>query len=116
MLIDDEKALIQAVSEVMQVSPERILGRRKTYAEALARQIVMCLWSESHSLQHSCEIVNRTHHTAAYYARRAIHERLQHCEATRQRVKKVLQKYSEIILAQEQQNAKTIPATDEVAQ
>jgi chromosomal replication initiation ATPase DnaA len=104
MLIDDDKALIQATSEVMGVTPEAITGRRKRYAESLARQIVMALWSDSHSLQHSCEIVGRTHHTAAYYARRAIHERLQYCESTKERVRKILQKYSEIILAQSPEN------------
>jgi chromosomal replication initiation ATPase DnaA len=104
MLVDDEKALITAAAIVMGVTPEAITGRRKRYAESLARQIVMAIWSDSHSLQHSCEIVGRTHHTAAYYARRAIHERLQYCEATKERVRKILQKYSEIILAQSPEN------------
>jgi len=102
MLIDNAPALIGAAADVMGITPEAIIGKRKTHAEALARQIVMTLWSESHSLQASCEIVGRHHHTSAVYARRKIHERLGYCEATRQRLAKVLKKYSEIILADEQ--------------
>jgi hypothetical protein len=98
MLIDNKLALIQVTAEVMGTTPEAIIGNRKTFAEALARQIVMTLWAEGHSLQASCEIVGRTHHTAAFYARRKIHERLQYCEATRERMKMILKKYSEIIL------------------
>jgi chromosomal replication initiation ATPase DnaA len=104
MLIDNAPALIQAVSEVMQVTPDDIMGRKKQAAESLARQIVMALWSEAHSLQASCEIVGRRHHTATFYARRNIHSKLQYCESTKERVRKVLKKYSEIILAEEQQN------------
>jgi len=98
MLIDNKLALLAATAQVMGTTPEAIIGKRKTFAEALARQIVMTLWAEGHSLQASCEIVGRTHHTAAFYARRKIHERLQYCEATRERMKMILKKYSEIIL------------------
>ena len=100
MLIDNAPALIRAAAEVMGVSPESVTGKRKTFAESLARQIVMTLWAESHSLQDSCRIVNRHHHTAAFYARQKIHSRLQYCENTRERVRKILQKYSENILAE----------------
>ena len=104
VLIDDKLALLQATAEVMGTTPEAITGKRKTFAEALARQIVMTLWAEAHSLQSSCEAVGRTHHTAAFYARRKIHERLQYCEPTRERLKMILQKYSQIILEQRNQN------------
>lgn len=104
VLIDDKLALLQATAEVMGTTPEAITGKRKTFAEALARQIVMTLWAEAHSLQASCEAVGRTHHTAAFYARRKIHERLQYCEPTRERLKMILQKYSQIILEQRNQN------------
>jgi chromosomal replication initiation ATPase DnaA len=100
MLIDNAPALIQAAAEVMNITPEAITGRRKTFAEALGRQIVMTIWAESHSLQASCEIVGRIHHTSAVYARQKIHSRLQYCENTRERVRKILQKYSENILAE----------------
>ena len=102
MLIDNAPALLRAAADVMVVPVESITGKRKTQAEALARQIVMTLWAESHSLQSACEIVGRHHHTTAVYARQKIHERLGYCEATRQRLAKVLKKYSEIILADEQ--------------
>ena len=98
MLIDNKLALLAATAEVMGTTPEAIIGNRKTFAEALARQIVMTLWAEGHSLQASCEIVGRTHHTAAFYARRKIHERLQYCEQTRVRIKMILRKYSQNIL------------------
>jgi len=104
MLIDNKQALLQATAEVMGTTPEAIIGNRKTFAEALARQIVMTLWAEGHSLQASCEIVGRTHHTAAFYARRKIHERLQYCNATRARLELILQKYLRIILEQRNEN------------
>lgn len=100
MLIDNAPALIRAAADVMGVTPEAVIGKRKTFAASLARQIVMTLWAESHSLQASCEIVNRHHHTAAIYARRKIHERISYCDTTRKRLMKVLQKYSENILAE----------------
>ena len=104
MLIDNAPALLRAAADVMVIPVEAIAGKRKTQAEALARQIVMTLWAESHSLQASCEIVGREHHTSAVYARQKIHSRLQYCENTRERVRKIMQKYSEIILADEQAN------------
>lgn len=99
-LIDDAPALIRAAAHVMQINPDEIIGRRSTHAVSLARKIVMTLWSESHSLQDSCRIVGKANHTSAHYARRMIHEKLLHCSKTRERVRKVLQKYSEIILAE----------------
>ena len=99
MLIDNAPALIHAAAEVMNITPEAITGKRKTFAEALARQIVMTLWAENNSLQSSCEIVGRIHHTSAVYARQKILSQLQYCENTRERVRKIMQKYSENILA-----------------
>lgn len=99
MLIDNAPALLSAAAEVMNITPDGITGKRKTFAEALARQIVMTLWAESHSLQSACEIVGRIHHTSAVYARGKILSKLQYCENTRERVRKVMQKYSENILA-----------------
>lgn len=103
-LIDNAPALIQAAAHVMQVQPDDITSRRSTSAVSLARKIVMTLWSESHSLQDSCRIVGKANHTSAHYARRTIHEKLLHCSKTRERVRKVLQKYSEIILAESNNN------------
>ena len=102
MLIDNASALIRAAADVMGITPEAITGKRKTFAEALARQIVMTLWAESHSLQSACEIVGRIHHTSAVYARAKILSQLQYCENTCERVRKVMRKYSENILADEQ--------------
>jgi len=101
MVIDDSSALIQAAAEVMGTTPEEITGREKTAAVAFARQVVMALWCESHSLQKSCELVGRHHHTSSVYARRTIHEKLQYCPATRERMMKILARYREIILAKE---------------
>jgi chromosomal replication initiation ATPase DnaA len=98
MLIDNAPALISAAAEVMNITTDDITGKRKTFAEALARQIVMTLWAESHSLQSACEIVGRIHHTSAVYARGKILSQLQYCENTRERVRKIMQKYSENIL------------------
>ncbi len=100
MLIDNKIALMQSVADVLGVTPEAIAGKRKRFSEALARQIVMTLWSEAHSLQDSAEIVNRTHHTAAFYARKKTYERLHYCEKSKERMHKILQRYSEIILEQ----------------
>lgn len=104
MLIDNKIALIQSVADVLGVKPEAITGKRKRFAEALARQIVMTLWSEAHSLQDSAEIVNRTHHTAAFYARKKTYERLHYCKKSKERMHKILQRYSEIILEQTETN------------
>ena len=94
-----ERMLGYTAADVMNITPEAITGKRKTFAEALARQIVMTLWAESHSLQSACEIVGRIHHTSAVYARAKILSQLQYCENTRERVRKIMQKYSENILA-----------------
>ena len=106
MLIDNKSALIQSVADVLGVKPEAIAGKRKRFSEALARQIVMTLWSEAHSLQDSAEIVNRTHHTAAFYARKKTYERLHYCEKSKERMHKILQRYSEIILEQTTETTK----------
>ena len=95
MIIDNKTALLESAAEVMGITPEAITGKRKTFAEALARQIVMTLWAEGHSLQESCEIIGRKHHTAAFYARRKIHERLQYCEKTREWLAMTMKKYAD---------------------
>jgi chromosomal replication initiation ATPase DnaA len=100
MLIDNKIALIQSVADVIGVKPEAITGKRKRYSEALARQLVMTLWSEAHSLQDSAEIVNRSHHTAAFYARKKTYEKLHYCENLKEQMRKILQRYSQIILEQ----------------
>lgn len=99
MLIDNAPALLSAAAEVMGVSVDDIMGHRKTFSVALARQIVMTLWAENHSMQSACEIVGRTHHTSAVYARIKTLSRIQYCEATRERLRKIGKKYSENILA-----------------
>jgi chromosomal replication initiation ATPase DnaA len=99
MFINDSAALLSAAADIMQTTPEAIKGARKTFTESLARQIVMTLWAESHTLQEACGIVGRTHHTSAVYARRKIHSRLQYCEATRARISGIIERYSEITLA-----------------
>jgi len=106
MLINCQKTLLQSAADVLGVTPEDILGKRKRFTEALARQIVMTLWSESHSLQDSAEIVNRTHHTAAFYARRKIYERLHYCENSKEQMRAILEKYSQIILEQTTETTK----------
>jgi len=100
MLIDNKSALIQSVADVIGVKPEAITGKRKRLSEALARQLVMTLWSEAHSLQDSAEIVNRSHHTAAFYARKKTYEKLHYCENLKEQMRKILQRYSQIILEQ----------------
>lgn len=104
-LIDNAPALIHAAADVMKIDPEDITSKRRTFAVSLARKIVMTLWAESHSLQDASRIVGKANHTNAHYARRTIHEKLLHCHKTRERVRKILQKYSEIILAENQTNA-----------
>jgi chromosomal replication initiation ATPase DnaA len=103
MLIDNAPALLRAAADVMGITVDAITGKRKTFAVALARQIVMTLWAESHSLQSSCEIVGRIHHTSAVYSRKKIFSQLQYCETTRVRVRKIMQKYSENVLADERE-------------
>jgi len=96
-LIDNAPALIRAAAEVMGVDPEDITSKRRTFAISLARKIVMTLWAEAHSLQDAARIVGKSNHTSSHYARRTIHEKLLHCHKTRERVRKILQKYENIL-------------------
>jgi chromosomal replication initiation ATPase DnaA len=96
MLVDNAQALIRAAAEVLKVDAEDIVGKRRKQAEVLARQMVMAIWSDSHSLQDSSEVVGRTNHTVAHYARRVIYDKLQYCEATKERMRKILKRYAEI--------------------
>lgn len=96
-LIDNAPALIRAAAEVMGIDPEDITSKRRTFAISLARKIVMTLWAEAHSLQDAARIVGKSNHTSSHYARRTIHEKLLHCHKTRERVKKILQRYWKIL-------------------
>lgn len=97
MLIDNAPALLQAAAEVMGVSVSDIMGNRKTFSITLARQLSMTLWAENHSMQSACEVVGRKNHTNAVYARIKTLSRIQYCEATRERIRKIGKKYSNIL-------------------
>ena len=95
MIIDDLDTLLDAASEALGVRREDILGDTRLQMPSLARQIVMALWSEGHSLQESAAAVGRTSHSLAVYARRRIFDGLHSKNKLRQRVKGVLELYRE---------------------
>lgn len=96
MLVDNAPALIQAAAEVLGIEPDDITSHRRIKAEVMGRQMVMAIWSDNHSLQASSEIIGRTNHTVAHHARRVIYDKLQYCEATKERMRKILKRYAEI--------------------
>ena len=71
-MITDFDKLLTETARVFDVTPEAILakGRKKTIA--LARQVVMALWSDHHAYQDATNRVNRTCHNTAMYARERV--------------------------------------------
>ena len=89
MIIDNLDALLDATSEALSVSVDAITGSSRQKMPSLARQIVMALWSEGHSLQEAADVVNRKSHTLVYYARLRMFEG----EQNQNRLQKVLEIY-----------------------
>jgi len=64
--------LLHETALAFDVTTEGILGPTRHKTMALARQVVMALWSDHHSFQDATNRVNRTCHNTAMYARERI--------------------------------------------
>lgn len=64
--------LLHETAQAFGVPPEDILGPTRHKTMALARQVVMALWSDHHSFQDATNRVNRTCHNTAMYARERV--------------------------------------------
>lgn len=93
MVIDDLETLIDSAALAVGVSRESIMSNARHAGPSLARQIVMAIWSEDHSLQASAEVVNRTSHSLANYARQRIFDGMHGQTGVRERVKATLEIY-----------------------
>lgn len=71
-MITDFQKLLAETAHVFDVTPEIILAKGRKKEIALARQVVMALWSDHHSFQDATNRVNRTCHNTAMYARERI--------------------------------------------
>ena len=71
-MITDFQKLLAETARVFDVTPEVILAKGRKKEIALARQVVMALWSDHHSFQDATNRVNRTCHNTAMYARERI--------------------------------------------
>ena len=71
-MITDFQKLLAETARVFDVTPEVILAKGRKKEIALARQVVMALWSDHHSFRDATNRVNRTCHNTAMYARERI--------------------------------------------
>jgi chromosomal replication initiation ATPase DnaA len=71
-MITDFQKLLAETARVFDVTPEVILAKGRKKEIALARQVVMALWSDHHSFQDAANRVNLTCHNTAMYARERI--------------------------------------------
>lgn len=71
-MITDFQKLLTETARAFDVTPEVILAKGRKKEIALARQVVMALWSDHHSFQDATNRVNRTCHNTAMYARERI--------------------------------------------
>lgn len=93
MVVDDLQTLLDSTAEALGVDRATITSASRLATPSLARQIVMALWSEGHSLQESAEAVNRTSHSLANYARQRIFDGMHGQAGVRQKVKATLEIY-----------------------
>lgn len=64
--------LLHETARAFDVAPEVILAKGRKKEIALARQVVMALWSDHHAFQDATNRVNRTCHSTAMHARERI--------------------------------------------
>jgi len=64
--------LLAETAQAFDVKVEDILGPTRHKEMALARQVVMALWSDHHSFQDATNRVNRVCHNTAMYARERV--------------------------------------------
>lgn len=71
-MITDFQKLLAETARIFDVTPEIILANGRKAEIALARQVVMTIWSDHHSFQDAANRVNRTSHQTAMHARERI--------------------------------------------
>ena len=71
-MIANFEQLLAETARAFDVKVEDILGPTRHKTMALARQVVMALWSDHHSFQDATNRVNRTCHNTAMYARERV--------------------------------------------
>ena len=71
-MINNFEKLLHETAKAFDVTPEDILGPTRHKTMALARQVVMALWSDHHAYQDATNRCNRTCHNTAMYARERV--------------------------------------------
>ena len=71
-MIANFNKLLQETARAFNLTEEGILGPTRHKTMALARQVVMALWSDHHAFQDATNRCNRTCHNTAMYARERV--------------------------------------------
>ena len=71
-MITNFEKLLHETARAFDVTAEDILGPTRHKTMALARQVIMALWSDHHTYQDATNRVNRTCHNTAMYARERV--------------------------------------------
>jgi len=71
-MITNFDRLLSETADVFGVSPEDILGPKRTKCASLARHVVMACWSDYHPYQDTANRCNRTCHSTVIWARQRI--------------------------------------------
>lgn len=71
-MINNFEKLLHETAKAFDVTEADILGPTRHKTMALARQVVMALWSDHHAYQDATNRCNRTCHNTAMYARERV--------------------------------------------
>jgi chromosomal replication initiation ATPase DnaA len=71
-MIADFNLLLEETAKTFKVTPEEILGPKRTRIVSLARHVVMTLWSDYHPFQDASDRCNRNCHSTAMWARQRV--------------------------------------------
>jgi chromosomal replication initiation ATPase DnaA len=71
-MIVDFDLLVREAADVFGVTPEDILGPKRTKHVSMARHVVMACWSDYHPYQDTANRCNRTCHSTVIWARQRI--------------------------------------------
>jgi hypothetical protein len=95
MRVDDAAILIDSAALAVGVDRATIMSGSRLKRPSLARQIVIALWSEDHSLQDSVAIVGRTSHSLGHYSRQRIFAGIHGETGIKEKVRQTLAIYSQ---------------------
>lgn len=71
-MITDFDKLVDETARAFNVPPDEILGASRKHDPAMARHVVMALWSDYHPFQDAANRCNRNCHNSAMYARERV--------------------------------------------